>query len=96
MVVQMRFFKEMAIEKGFSYSSFFDEDFEVIYKFDAESLLKYDAGVITPAAHERLSGIHQKQLWNYMHGHSKPGRKQVEKIETALHALGSELSSIAL
>jgi hypothetical protein len=66
------------------------------YKYDAESLLQYYAGVITPAALERLSGIHQKQLWNYLHGRSKPRRRQVEKIEKALHNLGSELMSIAL
>ncbi|MCL4482938.1 MAG: helix-turn-helix domain-containing protein [Bacteroidetes bacterium] len=59
-------------------------------------MLQYDAGVITPAALERLSGIHQKQLWNYLHGRSKPRRQQVEKIEKALHSLGNELMLIAL
>lgn len=54
------------------------------------------AGIITPAALERLSGIHQKQLWNYMHGRSKPRKNQVQKIEKALHTLGLELMSIAL
>ena len=61
-------------------SAFLDEEFEVVYKFDTESLLKYYTGVITPAALERLSGIHQKQLWNYLLGRSKPRKKQVEKI----------------
>ena len=58
--------------------------------------IKYYAGVITPDALERLSGIHQKQLWNYLHGRSKPRKQQVEKIEKALHSLGSELMSISL
>ena len=96
MLFQMNFFKETAIEKGFSYPKWLDDEFEVVYKFDTQSLLEYYAGVITPAALERLSGIHQKQLWNYMHGHSKPRKRQVEKIERALHSLGSELISIAL
>jgi hypothetical protein len=72
MLFQMNFFKETAIENRFSYPAFLDSEFEVVYKFDTESLLQYYAGVITPAALERLSGIHQKQLWNYMHGRSKP------------------------
>lgn len=96
MFFQMIFFKETAKDKNFSYPAFLDEEFEVVYKFDTNSLLQYYAGVITPAALERLSGIHQKQLWNYMHGRSKPRKKQVEKIEKALHTLGSELLSIAL
>ncbi|NEW82266.1 MAG: hypothetical protein GZ094_07875 [Mariniphaga sp.] len=54
------------------------------------------SGVITPAALERLSVIHQKQLWNYLHGRSKPGKTQIEKIEKALQKLGAELISIAL
>ena len=37
MLSQMEFFKKTAIEEGFSYPSFLDEDFEVVYKFDAES-----------------------------------------------------------
>lgn len=96
MLFQMNFFKETAIEKGFIYPTFLDQEFEVLYKFDTESLLQYYAGIITPAALERLSGIHQKQLWNYLHGRSKPRKKQIEKIEKALHNLGSELISIAL
>lgn len=96
MVFQMNFFKETAIDAHFSYPAFLDEEFEVVYKFDTQSLLQYYAGVITPSALERLSGIHQKQLWNYLHGRSKPRKKQVERIEKALHTLGSELISIAL
>ena len=96
MLFQMSFFKDTAIEMGFSYPAFLDKEFKVVYKFDTESLLQYYAGVITPAALERLSGIHQKQLWSYLHGHSKPRKKQVEKIEKALHSLGLELMSIAL
>jgi hypothetical protein len=96
MLFQMNFYKETAIEKGFSYPYWLNEEFEVVYKFDTESLLQYYAGIITPSALERLSGIHQKQLWNYLHGRSKPRKQQVDKIEKALHDLGSELMSIAL
>ena len=96
LLFQMNFFKETAIEKSFPYPAYLDEEFEVVYKFDTESLLQYYAGVIAPAALERLSGIHQKQLWNYLHGRSKPRKQQVEKIEKALHSLGSELMSIEL
>jgi len=96
MMELMRFCKETALEDKRPYPDFLNEEFEVVYKFDTKSLLEYYAGVITPAALERLSGIHQKQLWGYLHGHSKPRKQQDEKIEKALHQLGNELIAISL
>jgi len=96
MLEQMSFYKEACTEDGHEYPTFLDQDFEIVYKFDTQSLLKYYSGVITPAALERLSGINRKQLWSYLHGRSKPRKTQVDKIEKALHNLGNELSSISL
>jgi len=96
MLEAMKFHKQVCLEEGFDYPEFLNEEFEVIYKFDTKSLLEYYAGIITPAALERISGIHQKQIWNYLHGKSKPRRQQVEKIESALHKLGTELLTVQL
>jgi len=84
MLDQMKFFKETAVEDGHGYPKFLDDPFEVVYKFDTESLLEY------------YSGIHQKQLWSYLHGKSKPRKAQVEKIENGLHRFGNELISLSL
>jgi len=93
---QMAFFKKTAIEDGFSYPGFLDEDFEIVYKFDTESLLEYYSGILSLSGLEKITGIHQKQLWNYLHGKSKPRKAQVEKIAKGLHSLGSELITISL
>lgn len=93
---QMDFYKKTAIEDNFSYPDFLNEDFEIVYKFDAESLLEYYSGILSLSGLEKITGIHQKQLWNYLHRKSKPRKAQVEKIEKGLHALGSELISISL
>lgn len=53
-------------------------------------------GIFSNAALERLTGINQKQLWNYANGVSKPRPKSKEKIETALHALGQDLLEFSL
>jgi hypothetical protein len=45
-----------------------------------------------PSALGRLSGINPKQVWAYMHGISKPRKAQLEKMESALHRLGQELT----
>lgn len=93
---QMDFFKETAIEDNFLYPDFLDEDFEIVYKFDIESLPEYYSGILSLSGLEKITGIHQKQLWNYLHRKSKPHRAPVEKIEKGLHALGSELIAISL
>jgi predicted RNase H-like HicB family nuclease len=93
---QMAFFKKSAIEDNFSYPDFLDGDFEIVYRFDTQSLLAYYSGILSLSGLEKITGIHQKQLWNYLHGKSKPRKEQVEKIEKGLQALGSELIAISL
>ena len=61
------------------------------YSFMVIFLLEYYSGIITPTALGHLAGIHPKQLWSYLHGYTKPRKKQVAKIENALHRLGKEL-----
>ena len=45
---------------------------------------------------EKITGIHQKQLWAYMHGRSKPRRQQIERIENGIKSFGRELESLAV
>ena len=96
MLGAIQHFVESSKAEGYQYPDWLDGEYEVVYKFDTQSLLQYYAGIITPAALGRLSGISPKQLWSYMHGKSKPRETQVRKIENALHKLGHELTSISL
>lgn len=73
------------------YPQWLDGQYEFVIKWDIQDLMAYYAGIITPSALGRLSGINPKQIWSYMHGKSKPRKSQTEKIETALHKLGAEL-----
>jgi predicted RNase H-like HicB family nuclease len=96
MMEQMWFYKQTAIKDGFEYPAFLDDEFEVVYKFETKSLLEYYSGILSLSGIEKITGIHQKQLWSYLHTNTIPRRKQVEKIEYGLHTLGKELSSISL
>lgn len=71
-------------------------DYELVYQFDTESLLKYYKGIFTNSALERLTGINQKQLQHYASGLKKPRTEQRKKIEKALHDLGEELLAVEL
>ena len=73
-----------------------DQPFELVYKFDVESLLEYYNGIFTNVAFERITGINQDQIRHYATGLKKPRIAQVKKIEAALHKLGAELVAVEL
>lgn len=96
MIEQMEFFKQTAIEDGVEYPEFLNGNPEIVYKFDTQSLLEYYSGILSLSGLEKITGIHQKQLWKYLHTNTKPRKNQIEKIETGLHQFGSELLSLSL
>lgn len=71
-------------------------DYEIVFKFDAESFLTYYKKIFTNAALERMTGINQKQFQHYASGLKKPRQAQVKKIEAAMHELGRELMAMEL
>ena len=71
-------------------------DYELVFKFDAESFLNFYNKTFTSAALERMTGINQKQFHHYAKGLKKPRPAQVKKIETAIHNLAKELMSVEL
>jgi predicted RNase H-like HicB family nuclease len=83
-------------EDGDEMPAVFKADYELVYRFDTESLLQHYNGIFTNAALERLTGINQRQLQRYAAGISKPRAEQARKIESALHHLGKELLAVEL
>ena len=73
-----------------------NEDYQIVYRFDAVSLLNYYKGIFTNSALEKITGINQKQIQHYATGHRKPRPEQRKKIENALHNLGKELLAVEL
>lgn len=71
-------------------------EYEIIFKFDAESFLNFYKKIFTNVALERMTGINQKQFQHYASGLKKPRPAQVKKIEVAMHRLGKELLSVEL
>ncbi|MCC8115328.1 MAG: hypothetical protein LIP03_15315 [Bacteroidales bacterium] len=73
-----------------------ESGFDIEWKYDTQTLLQHFAGIFTNAALERLTGINQKQLWNYANGISKPRAAARKKIQSALNNLGKELVTLSL
>jgi len=83
-------------DPGCEIPEFLKGEYQIVYKYNMESLLQYYKGIFTNSALERLTGINQKQIQHYAVGLHKPRKKQTEKIQNALHDLGRELLSIRL
>ena len=71
-------------------------EYEIKFKFDAQSLLNYYKGVFTNASLERMTGIKQKQIQHYASGLKKPRADQKIKIQNSLHQLAGELLAVEL
>lgn len=90
------FYLEGAKEDGETYPSIFDESYEIVYKFDVQSLLEYYRGIFSFSALQTITGINQKQLAHYASGISKPRPAQAEKIAKGLHKLAKELQVVTV
>ena len=71
-------------------------EYELEYKLDAQSFLEYFSDYISLAGMERITGVHQKQLSNYLNRRAKPRKQQIDRIREGLHRFAEELLSITL
>ena len=95
MARQMQFYRETAIDEGFKYPAFLDEEYEIHYTVDAPSLMAYyvNSGIFSLAGLEKVTGVNQKQLWSYLNG-TKPRKAQADRIRSGLRSLNEDLSAI--
>ena len=71
-------------------------EFEIEWHFDVPSFLEYYGGIMSLSGMEKLTGINQRQLSNYLNPRSVPRRKQADRIITGMHNFARELLSITL
>lgn len=71
-------------------------EYELEYKLDTQSFLEYFSQYLSLAGMERITGVNQKQLSNYLNRRSKPRKQQIERISKGLRRFASELLSITL
>lgn len=67
-----------------------------VFSYDLPSFLVYYADLISYKGLAKLTGVSPAQLSQYISGYRTPSRKTTEKIQTALHAFGNELSRLTL
>ncbi len=82
------------LEAGGEVSDEMKGEYEIEYVFHTSGLLKYYSQYISFAGMKQLTGINQKQLWDYAYGYRNPKKSTTDKIVNALQAFGKELSQI--
>ncbi|MCR5851000.1 MAG: hypothetical protein K6G92_09885 [Bacteroidaceae bacterium] len=71
-------------------------EYEIVWKLDVQSFLQYYHGFMSLAGMEKMTGINQKQLSNYLNRRAIPRRKQTNRMIDGIHRFASELMSITL
>ena len=71
-------------------------EYEIEWKFDVPSFLEYYSNFMSLAGMEKMTGINQKQLSNYLNHRAVPRKKQAERIREGIHKFAHELLSITL
>ena len=71
-------------------------EFEIEWKFDVPSFLEYYGDYLSLSGMERMTGINQKQLSNYLHRRAVPRQKQADRIMRGLHRFAREILSMTL
>ena len=92
----INFYVACAKEDGNPYPAVLDEEYELIYKFDVQSLLQFFQGIFSFSALQTITGINQKQLAHYAAGRSKPRPQQAQKIADGLHRLAQEMMAVTV
>ena len=72
------------------------EEVDFVFSYDLPSFLVYYADLISYKGLAKLTGVSAAQLSQYISGYRTPSPKTTEKIQTALHAFGKELSQLQL
>lgn len=67
----------------------------LVFKFDVGSFFYFYRVINVKALSERI-GMNQSLLSQYINGQKKPSSKQINKILSAVHQIGKELSEVQL
>ena len=67
---------------------------EFVYKFDLPSFLEFYSKKIGYSSLEKITGVNQRQLSQYVQGYRNPSKSTTLKIEKGLKDFAEELSQI--
>ena len=82
------------MKKSFEKDNSYFQEAEFEFHYDTASFLNYISKKITLAGLQRITGVNQGQLSNYVNGYRRPNKRTIQKIESSLQTFGKEMSQI--
>jgi predicted RNase H-like HicB family nuclease len=82
-------FKEIYAEEGKDFP-----ELEFDFQYDVASFLDYYTGMLSKSGLEKITGINQKQLWQYASGVRRPKPATTRKIQESLYHFADELKQV--
>lgn len=83
-----------AMKEGFAERGEPFEEVEFDFQYDVPSFLAFYKNRLSLAGLQRITGINQRQLSQYVNGYRHPSPKTTKKIEDSLHKFGKELTQV--
>ena len=81
--------KILYIDEGKEYPNL-----EFVFKYDLVSFLEYYSSTLGYSSLEKITGVNQRQLSQYLQGYRNPSEKTTRKIENGIKAFAEELSQV--
>lgn len=66
------------------------------FRFDISGYIKHLSEVISFAGLHKITGVNQKQLWDYANGYRKPNRTTAEKIVNGMNRYRDAMGEMQL
>jgi predicted RNase H-like HicB family nuclease len=70
-------------------------EYELVFEFDIEALLKHIEGTVTKTALSKASGINITQLSHYSSGLKTPRKAQRDRIIAGIHKIAKDLLTVS-
>jgi predicted RNase H-like HicB family nuclease len=71
-------------------------EYDIEYVFDMSGYLKYCSQYISFAGMKEITGVAQKQLWDYANGYRHPKKETAKKIAAGISSFCKEISQVQL
>lgn len=91
----MKLYVETAYEYGDPLPDILKGEYAFEFKFDIQAFLQWMSKVMSQRGLSEIADMNESLISQYASGIKKPGPKQLQKIETAIHRFADDLHAIS-
>lgn len=70
-------------------------EYTLDFKMDITTFFEWASGIVTQTGLAKIAGINKNLVSQYANGIKRPGSKQLQKIEMAIHNFAQELKEVS-